>query len=91
MGLEGSKGLAFYDFDKIDDESQFKKNYKAALDSLPIKEDEAPQIIAEANIAFTLNMNIFSELEFSLMRVILGKSRSLINSLQNFFLKTREN
>jgi len=91
MGLEGSKGLAFYDFDKIDDESQFKKNYKAALDSLPIKEDEAPQIIAEANIAFTLNMNIFSELEFSLMRVILGKSRSLVNSLQNFFLKTREN
>jgi len=36
-------------------------------------------------------MNIFSELEFSLMRVILGKSRSLVNSLQNFFLKTREN
>jgi len=91
MGLKGSKGLAFYEFDKIDDESQFKINYKAALDSLPIKEDEATQIIAEANIAFTLNMNIFSELEFSLMRVILGKSRSLVNSLQNFFLKTREN
>jgi len=91
MGLEGSKGLAFYEFNKIDDESQFKKNYKAALDSLPIKENEAPQIIAEANIAFTLNINIFSELEFSLMRVILGKSRSLVNSLQSFFLKTKEN
>ena len=91
MGLEGSKGLAFYEFNKIDDESQFKTNYKAALDLLPIKENEAPQIIAEANIAFTLNMNIFSELEFSLVRVVLGKSRSLVNSIQSFFLKTKEN
>ena len=32
MGLEGSEGLAFYEFDQINDESQFKINYKAALD-----------------------------------------------------------
>jgi heme oxygenase len=90
MGLEGSKGLAFYEFNEINDESQFKTNYKAALDSLPIKENEAPLIIAEANIAFTLNMNIFSELEFSLVRVIIGKSRNLINSIQSFFLKVQK-
>ena len=53
MGLEGSEGLAFYEFDEVADESQFKIDYKAALDSLPIKENEAPQIIAEANVAFT--------------------------------------
>lgn len=91
MGLEGSTGLAFYEFNEIDDESQFKTNYKAALDSLPIKENEALLIIAEANIAFTLNMNIFSELEFSLVRVILGKSRTIVNSIQNFFLKVQKN
>jgi heme oxygenase len=91
MGLKGSEGLKFYEFDEIKDESQFKISYKAALDSLPIKENEATVIIAEANIAFTLNMNIFSELEFSLARVILGKSRSLINSIQNFFLRVKEN
>lgn len=37
MGLEGSKGLAFYEFKEVSDEAQFKLNYKAALDSLPIK------------------------------------------------------
>ena len=41
MGLKGSEGLAFYEFDEINDESQFKIDYKAALDSLPIKENDA--------------------------------------------------
>lgn len=73
MGLEGSKGLAFYEFKEVNDEAQFKLNYKAALDSLPIKENEASQIIAEANTAFTLNMNIFSELEFNLVKFLLSQ------------------
>jgi len=90
MGLEGSEGLAFYEFDEINDETAFKVNYKAALDSLPIKENEAPSIVAEANVAFTLNMNIFSELEFNLIKVIIGKSRNLVNSLQGIFLRTKE-
>ena len=89
MGLKGSEGLAFYEFDEINDESQFKIDYKAALDSLPIKENEAPQIIAEANVAFTLNMNIFSELEFSLVRVVLSKLRSAVNYLQDLSLKVK--
>ena len=89
MGLKGSEGLAFYEFEEINDESQFKIDYKAALDSLPIKENEAPQIIAEANVAFTLNMNIFSELEFSLVRVVLSKLRSAVNYLQDLSLKVK--
>ena len=89
MGLNDSKGLAFYEFNDIQDESEFKTNYKSALDSLPIKQNEAPQIVAEANIAFTLNMNIFSELEFSLAKVVIGKTRTLVNSIQSFFLKTK--
>jgi len=56
---------------------------------LPIKENEAPQIIAEANVAFTLNMNIFSELEFSLVRVVLSKLRSAVNYLQDLSLKVK--
>ena len=91
MGLNDSKGLAFYEFNDIQDESEFKTNYKSALDSLPIKQNEAPQIVAEANIAFTLNMNIFSELEFSLTKVIIGKLRQLVNITQSLFLEPKKN
>lgn len=91
MGLQDSKGLAFYEFDEINNESQFKLDYKAALDSLPIKENEAPQIIAEANIAFTLNMNIFSELKFSVAKVVVGKLRNLVNTAQGFFFELKKN
>ena len=91
MGLEGSKGLAFYEFKEVSDETQFKLNYKAALDSLPIKENEASQIIAEANTAFTLNMNIFSELEFNLVKFILSQVRTITNSIQKQFVQFKAN
>ena len=91
MGLEGNKGLAFYEFNEVSDEAQFKLNYKAALDSLPIKENEASQIIAEANTAFTLNMNIFSELEFNLVKFILSQVRTITNSIQKQFIQLRAN
>ena len=91
MGLEGSKGLAFYEFKEVSDEAQFKLNYKAALDSLPIKENEASQIIAEANTAFTLNMNIFSELEFNLVKFLLSQVRGITNSIQKQFIQLRAN
>jgi len=91
MGLEGSKGLAFYEFKEVSDEAQFKLNYKAALDSLPIKENEASQIIAEANTAFTLNMNIFSELEFNLVKFILSQVRNITNSIQKQFVQFKAN
>jgi heme oxygenase len=91
MGLEGSEGLAFYEFKEVSDEAQFKLNYKAALDSLPIKENEASQIIAEANTAFTLNMNIFSELEFNLVKFILSQVRTITNSIQKQFVQFKAN
>jgi len=91
MGLEGSKGLAFYEFKEVSDEAQFKLNYKAALDSLPIKENEALQIIAEANTAFTLNMNIFSELEFNLVKFLLSQVRAITNSIQKQFVQLKTN
>ena len=91
MGLEGNKGLAFYEFNEVSDEAQFKLNYKAALDSLPIKENEASQIIAEANTAFTLNMNIFSELEFNLVNFLLSQVRAITNSIQKQFIQLRAN
>jgi heme oxygenase len=91
MGLEGSEGLAFYEFKEVSDEAQFKLNYKAALDSLPIKENEASQIIAEANTAFTLNMNIFSELEFNLVKFLLSQVRAITNSIQKQFVQLRTN
>jgi heme oxygenase len=91
MGLEGSEGLAFYEFKEVSDEAQFKLNYKAALDSLPIKENEASQIIAEANTAFTLNMNIFSELEFNLVKFLLSQLHAITSSIQKQFVQLRPN
>jgi heme oxygenase (biliverdin-producing, ferredoxin) len=91
MGLEGSEGLAFYEFKEVSDEAQFKLNYKAALDSLPIKENEASQIIAEANTAFTLNMNIFSELEFNLVKFLLSQLRAITSSIHKQFVQLRPN
>ena len=72
LNLEGNNGLNFYDFKMIDDEKKFKESYSNVLNSLPIDQKVADQIIEEANEAFTYNMNMFKELEGNLIAV-LGK------------------
>ena len=72
LNIEGNEGLDFYEFAMIDDEKKFKKSYSETLNSLPINQDIANQIIEEANQAFTYNMNMFKELEGNLIAV-LGK------------------
>jgi heme oxygenase (biliverdin-producing, ferredoxin) len=62
MKLEGSNGTAFYDFDGIKNHGAFKKNYREALDTLPVDESTANKIVDEANHAFHLNMKMFDEL-----------------------------
>nr|YP_010835309.1 heme oxygenase [Cryptomonas gyropyrenoidosa]WFQ82984.1 heme oxygenase [Cryptomonas gyropyrenoidosa] len=71
MNLPNEQGLSFYNFDDIDDEQAFKQHYKKALNSLPLSADLINQIIAEANVSFTLNMKMFQELETSFIRIIL--------------------
>jgi len=71
MNLSDGKGLSFYEFDEVDDEQQFKQNYKKALDSLVLDLQLADQVVAEANLSFTMNMKMFQELDTNFMRVLL--------------------
>lgn len=81
MNLKGNQGLAFYDFEKVNDEQSFKINYKSALDSLPIKNNA--QIVAEANIAFNLNMKMFQELEASFVKIVISVTSNFFSSLMH--------
>lgn len=63
LNLNGYDGLAFYDFENISSAKLFKDRYRAAMDGLPLKEDEIERIVAEANVAFALNMRVFEELD----------------------------
>ena len=60
---------------------QFKSDYKAALDALPVTPDGSKQIVAEANVAFNLNMKVFQELETSFVRIAI---RIVMNYLNGF-------
>ena len=78
LNLPAKKGSAFYLFDDIADEKQFKADYRQRLDALPIDEATAEKIVDEANAAFELNMKVFQELEGSLLKSI---GQMLFNSL----------
>jgi len=62
LNLREGEGLKFYDFDKIDDKKAYKDKYRFALDCLPLDKPKMDAIIAEANYAFKLNMDLFDEL-----------------------------
>ena len=88
MNLKDNQGLAFYDFEQIEDEQNFKQNYKAALDKLPIAENDANKIIAEANVSFNLNMKMFQELETSFIKIFVSVITNFLkSSLENLTLK----
>lgn len=56
-------GLAFYNFDEIPSAKLFKDSYRVALDELDLSEDKIERLVAEANVAFVLNMRVFEELD----------------------------
>lgn len=70
MNLQEGEGTAFYEFEAIDDEKAFKNKYRAAMDALPIDQEMADRIVAEANDAFGRNMEMFKELEGNLIKAI---------------------
>lgn len=63
-------GTAFYEFNDIDDEKQFKVMYRQALDELPVDDATADRIVDEANAAFGMNMKLFQDLEGNLIKAI---------------------
>lgn len=58
-----SSGLSFYQFHEIPSAKIFKDSYRVALDDLDLSEEEIERLVAEANVAFVLNMRIFEELD----------------------------
>ena len=56
-------GLDFYEFPEIEDKKEYKNNYRATLNTLPVTESQVSAIVSEANYAFRLNMFMFDELD----------------------------
>ncbi|MEM6425992.1 MAG: heme oxygenase (biliverdin-producing) [Cyanobacteria bacterium P01_D01_bin.128] len=78
MNLSDGEGTAFYEFDAIADEKAFKQSYRNGLDEMPIDDAMADAIVAEANDAFGINMELFKELEGNLVKAI---GQMLFNTL----------
>jgi len=60
---KGYDGLQFYNFDYIKSAKLFKDKYRDALDELVLTSSEIGKLVAEANVAFALNMRVFEELD----------------------------
>jgi len=65
LNLSGYDGLQFYQFEGIPSAKLFKDKYRAALDELEVTPDQMRRLVAEANVAFALNMRVFEELDVS--------------------------
>lgn len=59
----GDNGLAFYHFDDIASAKKFKDTYRATLDALQLSSNDIQELVAEANVAFVLNVRMFEELD----------------------------
>ena len=79
LNLRGGEGLKFYEFD-IDDKKAYKDTYRSALNTIPLDQGQVDDIIAEANHAFKLNMDLFDELS--------GDSKDAWYSLLKVFVKS---
>ncbi|WP_067718655.1 heme oxygenase (biliverdin-producing) [Nocardia yamanashiensis] len=60
-------GVRFYVFEGISNPAAFKREYREALDAMPIAGAEVERVLDEARLAFTMNTDLFRELgaEFS--------------------------
>ena len=61
LSLEDDLGTAFYAFGALDPAAAAKR-FRAALDALPVDEEGAVAIVAEANDAFARHVRLFEEL-----------------------------
>lgn len=65
-------GVEFYRFEAVSDPAALKDEYRRRLDALPIDPETRGEIIAEAILAFELNLALFQALEGSAL-VCLGR------------------
>ncbi len=86
MNLPDGQGTAFYEFEQIRNHGAFKKDYRLALDTLPVDQQTAEAIVDEANHAFKINMDMFRELQGNWLVALLRLTwNSLINKLKSLF------
>lgn len=55
-------GLAFFAFERIPKPKPYKDAYRARLDALPLDETERQRVVREAQLAFDLNVALFTTL-----------------------------
>jgi len=58
-----SDGLRFYEFDHVKSPKIFKDEYRKSLDDMEFSSNEVDRLVAEANVAFVLNMRVFEEFD----------------------------
>ncbi len=66
LNLPPDQGTGLHEFDDlptVEARKAFKARYRDTLNSLPVDNQTAQQIVDEANYAFALNRNVFHELE----------------------------
>nr|YP_009393538.1 hypothetical protein [Bostrychia simpliciuscula]ARW62100.1 hypothetical protein [Bostrychia simpliciuscula] len=86
MQLRSNSGTYFYDFSFISNENLFKDKYRNFLNKIPLYSKQIDSIIAKANIAFSLNIKIFQEHNFNLIKIMLMLLLSSISSFRKKFL-----
>lgn len=72
LGLDGG-GIDFYDFPDITDNNAFIEAWYEKLNSLDLSDSEKQAIVDEGNLVFSLNIDVFNELE--------GGKRAVFKSL----------
>jgi heme oxygenase len=70
LDLDSRDGLRFFDFDEVEDCNALKREYRKRLDSLPLSDIRALEVIEEAKQVFALNQHLFEEMEGSWIRTL---------------------
>lgn len=65
LNLDNGNGVAFYTFDEIPKVNDFITDWYSRLNQLGLTDEQKQEIVDEANLVFTFNIEIFEELEGS--------------------------
>lgn len=80
LTLEEGKGTAFYQFDEIPSTKEFIEQWYRQLNELDLTEAQKEAIVDEGNLVFTLNIEIFEELDGSPIKALWALASSSLKS-----------
>ena len=66
----GPQELSFYDFPKIPNHEDFKRQYRQAIDACALTIEDLPSVVAEAVVAFELNIAASEEVQRASKEVV---------------------